>query len=56
MKATATCKPMYSPQTKIPYPNAASHRQIFEKAIDLLLMAASGAGAAAVVLLILALA
>lgn len=56
MKASATYKPFYSVQTKVPYPNAASRRQIIEKVIDLLLMAASGAGAAAMVLLMLALA
>lgn len=56
MKTTATYKPMYSVQAKVPYPNAASRREIFGKVVDLLLMAASGAGAAAVVLFILALA
>ena len=56
MKAITTCKPMYRVKTKLPYPNAASRRQIFDKVIDLLLMGASGAGAAAIVLLLLALA
>ena len=39
--------------TSIPYPNAASRRQIANKVLDLLIMAASGAGLAASLLFIL---
>lgn len=41
---------------QIPYPNAASRRQIIAKAVDILLMAVSGAGTAAIVLFLMALA
>ena len=40
----------------IAYPNAATRRQIANKVLDLLLMAAIGAGLAAMLLLLLALA
>ena len=40
----------------LPYPNAATKRQIFDRFIELLLMAALGIGAAAIVLFFLALA
>lgn len=40
----------------LPYPNAATRRQVAHKILDLLLMAAIGAGAAAMLLLLLALA
>ena len=40
----------------IPYPNAATRRQIANKVLDLLLMAAVGAGLATMLLLFLALA
>ena len=43
-------------KSALPYPNAATRRQIAHKVLDLMLMAAIGAGAAAMLLLILALA
>lgn len=42
-------------KTALPYPNAATRRQIMHKVLDLLLMAAIGAGAAAALLLVLTL-
>lgn len=39
----------------LPFPNAATRRQVFAKIIDTLLVAASGAGIAAMLLLLLAL-
>ena len=40
----------------LPYPNAATRRQVANKVVDLFLMAAIGAGAAAMILFLLALA
>jgi hypothetical protein len=40
----------------IPYPNAATRRQVLDKVLNFLLMAAIGAGVAAMLLLLLALA
>lgn len=40
----------------LPYPNAATKRQIFDRFLELLLMGALGIGAAAILLFILALA
>lgn len=40
----------------LPYPNAATRKQIMNKVLDLLLMAAIGAGIAAMLLFLLALA
>lgn len=40
----------------IPYPNAATRRQILDRVVDLLLMAGLGIGAAAILLFLLALA
>ena len=53
---TATCRTDYAPQPNLPYPNAATRREIFNKFIDLLLVGAIGAGAAAILLFLLALA
>lgn len=39
----------------LPYPNAASRKEIFNKVLDLLLVAAIGAGAAAILLFLLVL-
>ena len=50
MKATTIRK------NTVPYPNAATRRQIANQVLDLLLMAAVGAGCAAMFLLLLALA
>ena len=43
-------------KSTLPYPNAATRRQIANKVLDLLLMAAVGAGIAAMLLFLLALA
>ena len=40
-------------RTHVPYPNAVTRRQIANKVLDLLIMAASGAGLAASLLFIL---
>lgn len=41
---------------KLPYPNAATKRQIFDRFVELLLVGALGIGAAAILLFILAIA
>lgn len=46
---SAVCKSTYRPT--IPYPNAATRREVFHRALDTLLVAASGMGIATVVLL-----
>lgn len=46
----------YAPQPNLPYPNAATRRELFNRFIDLLLVGAIGAGAAAILLFLLALA
>lgn len=46
---TAVCKSAYRPA--IPYPNAATRREVFHKVLDTLLVAASGMGIAAILLL-----
>lgn len=50
---TAVCKTIY--RSAIPYPNAATRREILHKVLDTLLVAASGMGLAAIVLLFLVL-
>ena len=40
---------------RLPYPNAASRRELFHKLLDLLLVGAMGAGAAAILLLLMVL-
>lgn len=42
-------------KSALPYPNAATRRQIANKVLDLMLMAAIGAGSAAMLLVLLAL-
>lgn len=56
MKTTAIYSTSRQYKTRVAYPNSASRRQIANRIVDLLLMAASGAGAAAMVLFLLALA
>ena len=51
MKATA----IYEDRKPLPYPNAATRRQLLGRFLDLLLAAASGMGIAASVLLLLSL-
>ena len=46
---TAVCKSNYQPV--IPYPNAATRREVLHKILDTLLVAASGMGIAAILLL-----
>ena len=55
MKSATYYRPARTTREVIPYPNAATRRQIMEKAIDLLLLAASGAGTAAAILFLLTL-
>ena len=55
MKTTAIYPITRQSKSPVAYPNSVSRRQIFNRIVDLLLMAASGAGAAAVVLFLLAL-
>ena len=56
MKTTAARHTHLTNRPQLPYPNAATKRQLFDRFIELLLMAALGIGAAAIVLFILALA
>lgn len=46
---TAVCKSNFRPT--IPYPNAATRREMLRKVLDTLLVAASGMGIAAILLL-----
>ena len=46
MKATAIYRQNYT----VPYPNAATRRQVFHKVLDTLLIGASGMGIAAILL------
>lgn len=46
----------FANRPNIPYPNAATRRQILDRIVELLLMAGLGIGAAAILLFILALA
>ncbi len=55
MKATANYRPKYIPRQSLPFPNAATRRQVLEKLLDLGLIAVSGMGMAAAVLLLLVL-
>ena len=52
MKA-ALYKPYCRPSIRVPYPNAATRRQIFHKLLDTSLVAASGMGIAATLLLMM---
>ena len=56
MKTTALYNINRPGKSHVAYPNSASRRQIVNRIVDLLLMAASGAGIAAMVLFMLALA
>ena len=56
MKTAAMHRTDLANRPNLPYPNAATKRQIFDRFVELLLMAALGVGAAASVLFILALA
>ena len=56
MKAVTARRPDFANRPNIPYPNAATKRQLLDRFIELLLMAALGIGSAAILLFILALA
>lgn len=50
MKSTV-CEPHCRPSSPLPYPNAATRREILHKLLDTALVAASGMGIAAMLLL-----
>ena len=50
MKTTVTYRTDYAHRPNLPYPNAATRKELLNKFIDLLLVAAIGAGAAAIML------
>lgn len=56
MKTATTRYSDFANRPNIPYPNAATRRQILDRFVDLLLMAGLGVGAAAILLFIFALA
>lgn len=55
MKTVTAHRADFARRPNLPYPNAATKRQIIDRFVELLLMAALGIGAAAIVLFILAL-
>ena len=55
MRTTALYQTDYANRPNLPYPNAATRRQLLNKFLDLLLMAALGIGAAAILLFLAAL-
>ena len=55
MKANAIYRTDYANRPNLPYPNAATRRELINKFLDLLLMGALGIGAAAILLFVLAL-
>lgn len=56
MKTAVAHRADFAKKPNLPYPNAATRRQIINRFVDLLLTAALGIGAAAIFLFILALA
>lgn len=56
MKTAAIYRSKCTSRPELPYPNAATRREIFHKLLDLLLMGAIGVGAATVILFLLAIA
>lgn len=54
MKATTSERARYANTPALPYPNAATRRQVCQKVLDFLIMAASGVGVGAMLLFILA--
>ena len=56
MKTNAICRTDYANRPNLPYPNAATRRELLNKFLDLLLMGALGVGAAAIMLFVLVLA
>lgn len=55
MKTTTVYRSDYANRPHVPYPNAATRREVLNKFLDLLMMAALGVGAAAIILFLLAL-
>jgi ABC-type phosphate/phosphonate transport system permease subunit len=55
MKTTAIYRTDYASRPNLPFPNAATRKDIVHKILDLLLMAALGMGTAAILLFLLAL-
>lgn len=55
MKTTAYCRTKYTASQPLPFPNAATRRQILNKLLDLGLIAVCGMGMAAAILLLLVL-
>ena len=55
MKTVSAYRSDYAQRPNLPYPNAATRREMLNKVLDILLMAALGAGAAAILLFLLAL-
>ena len=56
MKTATVRRTNYAQMPNLPYPNAATRREILGKFLDLLLVGAIGVGAAAIFLFMLALA
>ena len=56
MKTATVHRNNFARRPNIPYPNAATTQQLWDKFVDLLLMGAIGAGGAAILLFIIALA
>ena len=56
MKTEAIYRPEVTVRSAIPYPNAATKREMFEKILDHLLIGAIGIGSVAIILFLLALA
>lgn len=55
MKTNVIYRTDYANRPNLPYPNAATRRELLNKFLDLLLMGALGVGAAAILLFVLAL-
>lgn len=56
MKTATVYNRNYRTRTTIPFPNAATPRQVLHKIVDIALVAASGAGLGALLLLLLTMA
>ena len=56
MKTATACARNYRTHHSIPFPNAATPRQVLHKFVDIALVAASGAGLGALLLLLLTMA
>lgn len=56
MKTEAIYRPEITIRPSLPYPNAATRREVFEKILDHLLIGAIGIGSVAIILFLLTLA